>query len=371
MRNLFIMPFGGMEAYKHYQDTIARKRTLAEAEQFFTSQDIAKLKKLYHGKDYAVWGARNSSLSSKIYQRMELGDYVIFVSEGKAKLIGEVAFKARSPEMAEYLWRRNANQETWENIYFIYNEKQLDVQMTELNILLGYQESFRPQGFMAVDKEKLERFQRNYGDISDVLTLLDKGGEIKKKDDGVLKQPKITEPKDEETPTTEHTEMQWRLIRLAQAVENDIWLPKNDQGKMYQGNRFKDYVLPEFSPGLDIPPTIENIDVVWKYGRNNITSAFEIEHSTSIYSGILRLSDLIVEAPNSIYPLFIVADKSRKRKVFDQLKRPTFSRYGLKLDKKVSYLDYESVRKLDHEYGGREDSGLTINKIINTAELAS
>jgi len=86
---------------------------------------------------------------------------------------------------------------------------------------------------------------------------------------------------------------------------------------------------------------------VWKFGPYSIKSAFEIEHSTSIYSGILRLSDLRAEAPNSNYPLFIVASEERKRKVFEELKRPTFAGPCLRLNEVVRFLGYEKVRELD------------------------
>ena len=96
-----------------------------------------------------------------------------------------------------------------------------------------------------------------------------------------------------------------------------------------------------------MPRSVENIDVVWKFGPYSIKSAFEIEHSTSIYSGILRLSDLRAEAPNSNYPLFIVASENRKRKVFDELKRPTFSGPCLRLHEVIKFLAYDRLRELD------------------------
>ncbi len=115
---------------------------------------------------------------------------------------------------------------------------------------------------------------------------------------------------------TEHDEMQWRLIRLGQLARCDVWVPRNDQPKQYQGHNFRDFVLHEFHETLDVPRSIENIDVVWKFGPYSIKSAFEIEHSTSVYSGILRLSDLRTEAPNSTYPLFIVASEDKEKKGF-------------------------------------------------------
>jgi hypothetical protein len=94
----------------------------------------------------------------------------------------------------------------------------------------------------------------------------------------------------------------------------------------------------------------------------SIKSAFEIEHSTSIYSGILRLSDLRAEAPNSNYPLFIVASGDRKRKVFDELRRPTFSGPCLRLNEVIRFLGYEKIREIDEacKYSNEFDSKVLI-----------
>ena len=48
---------------------------------------------------------------------------------------------------------------------------------------------------------------------------------------------------------------------------------------------------------------------MWKE-EFRIDAAFEIENSTSIYSGLLRFADLNIVAPNTTYPMFIVAPRS-------------------------------------------------------------
>lgn len=151
-----------------------------------------------------------------------------------------------------------------------------------------------------------------------------------------------------ERVSTEHDEMHWRLIRLGHLAKCDVWVPRNDQAKQFQGYQFRDFVLREFHHTLNVPRSVENIDVVWKFGRYSIKSAFEIEHSTSIYSGILRLSDLRAEPPNSNYPLFIVTSENGRKKVFDELKRPTFPGPCLRLHEVIRFLGYDKVRELDN-----------------------
>ena len=72
--------------------------------------------------------------------------------------------------------------------------------------------------------------------------------------------------------------------------------------------------------------TIELIDVLWLQG-NAIVAAFEIESTTSIYSGLLRMADLIWRCSlNLNIPLYLVAPDERRDKVMEEVNRPTFSR---------------------------------------------
>ena len=56
--------------------------------------------------------------------------------------------------------------------------------------------------------------------------------------------------------------------------------------------------------------TIEQIDVIWLKGRS-IVRAFEVEHTTSVYSGLLRMADLLALQPNMNINLHIVAPDNR------------------------------------------------------------
>ncbi len=66
------------------------------------------------------------------------------------------------------------------------------------------------------------------------------------------------------------------------------------------------------------------IDVLWLQG-DAVAAAFEIEHSTSIYSGIVRLLDLAPGGASSLADsLFLVAPDDREAQVRAQLMRPAF-----------------------------------------------
>ena len=95
--------------------------------------------------------------------------------------------------------------------------------------------------------------------------------------------------------------------------------------------------------------TIENIDVIWIRGRS-IVRAFEVEHTTSIYSGILRMADLMALQPNLNINAHIVAPEERKEKVLDEIRRPVFSLLEKgPLAESCSYISYASVKNIADE----------------------
>jgi hypothetical protein len=361
----FVVASGGHGTDKHYYDTIERKRTVEEAEKFLKPQETEILKSQYHGGPFAVWGAVPGSGNMRTWEAMEAGDYVLIYKSGKVIFAAEVALKTRNPQMAEYLWGKDENGSTWEYMYFLVNTQEANVSMTKLNPYLGYAENYFPRGFMAIDQSKANELLSHYGDVLSALQRMGEGKDLEKINEKAKEELVQLEEKIERAPT-EHDEMQWRLIRLGKKAKVDVWVPQNDQGKSYEGHDFRDDVLKDFQDTLDVPLYVKNIDVVWKFGFS-IKSAFEIEHSTSVYSGILRLSDLRALTPNSTYPLFIVADRDRRSKVFSELKRPTFDNPYLNLKEVIGFLSYDKIREMDEGYKN-QDANISLDFLSSQSE---
>jgi hypothetical protein len=116
----------------------------------------------------------------------------------------------------------------------------------------------------------------------------------------------------------------------------------------HEGHKFEE--LPRFKRELPLqfdPNTnrvIELIDVLWLRG-NAIVSAFEVESTTSVYSGLLRMSDLLAMQPNLNIPLYLVAPDERRNKVITEVNRPTFSRLNPPLNQICRFLSFASLRE--------------------------
>lgn len=142
-----------------------------------------------------------------------------------------------------------------------------------------------------------------------------------------------------------HTEMQYHLLKIGKALGYDVSVANNDISKSYDNNSFSFLSITQF-PKLQVEPdiqkTISLIDVIWfEKGTSKIVCAFEVEKSTSIYSGILRLSDLSYSLPNDSSKLYIVAPDEREKELKLQLNRPVIKNASIE----IKYILFNKLKK--------------------------
>jgi len=132
----------------------------------------------------------------------------------------------------------------------------------------------------------------------------------------------------EQAEESEHTQIQYLLIKIGRALNYEVYVARNDRHRSYDGQSFALLTIPQLPPlgwSLDVTETVSLIDVIWlKSGTDEIVSAFEVEKSTSIYSGILRLEDLARSIPGCTCNFYLVAPDHREKEVMAQLARPAF-----------------------------------------------
>ncbi|MEW5827493.1 MAG: hypothetical protein AB1846_01285 [Chloroflexota bacterium] len=140
-----------------------------------------------------------------------------------------------------------------------------------------------------------------------------------------------------------HSQIQTFLSAIGVVKGYDIWIPQNDRSKMdwslIKKFDFREYLPPEFGQIQDI---LQEIDVIWlERGSNKIRALYEVEHSTPIYSGLLRFNDVLLIAPNMKPRFSIVANDIRRSLFVRQVKRPTFQASGL--SELCTFFEYANV----------------------------
>ena len=157
--------------------------------------------------------------------------------------------------------------------------------------------------------------------------------------------------KDTSVEISTHTKIQYYLLKLGANMGFNIWVARNDQSKTCNGEvlgnmqRIVTGLPTQFNEVTD--KTIKLIDVLWLKG-NSIIAAFEIESTTSIYSGLLRMNDLIVLQPNLNIDIFIIAPEERREKVEQEIIRPTFALREKPLAEVCGFISFnELIKKVE------------------------
>jgi hypothetical protein len=140
-----------------------------------------------------------------------------------------------------------------------------------------------------------------------------------------------------------HSEIQTYLGAIGDVKSFDVWIPMVDRNNLKWAdirpfrccNRLPDAYR-------QVEDILQEIDVIWiRKGSGEIRGLFEVEHSTTIYSGLLRLNDVHLTAPNLRPQFSIVSNEERRALFVRQVNRPTFRASGL--IEFCTFLDYFSV----------------------------
>lgn len=164
--------------------------------------------------------------------------------------------------------------------------------------------------------------------------------------------------------------IQAELARIGETWGYKIWIPIPDRERVMKLWTPKEGTLLNDLPGSyseGILRIVKYIDVLW-VDKNimSIIRAFEVEATTSIYSGLLRMSDLLKLYPNFSIKIHIVAPSKRKDKVFTELLRPTFEH----LRSPCLYTSFESVLKLSKDEKLRYlQKDLTLDELYSESVL--
>lgn len=152
-----------------------------------------------------------------------------------------------------------------------------------------------------------------------------------------------------EGPRESHR-IQAMLARIGIEMGFRVWVPRSDKQRILEL-----VAEPLHSEFLEILPlnyddttlkTVEQIDVIWLKNRS-MARAFEVEHTTAIYSGLLRMADLLALQPNMNIRLHIVAPAEKQEKVLREIRRPVFSLLDRgPLYDSCSYLSYKAVEEI-------------------------
>lgn len=153
----------------------------------------------------------------------------------------------------------------------------------------------------------------------------------------------LIRPSGSTVPDLSHNQVQTLLGGIGVAKGFDIWIPPNDRARL-------DWTLTDrFNSTNSLPSSLlavrtiaEEVDVIWiDRGGGTPAALYEVEHSTPIYSGLLRLNDVHLTVPSARLRFGIVSNDVRRALFVRQLDRPTFKASGLR--EICTFFEYRNV----------------------------
>lgn len=144
-------------------------------------------------------------------------------------------------------------------------------------------------------------------------------------------------------PNLTHSQVQTLLAAIGHTKGFEIWIPQNNRSSLDWSRVPKFNMVNSLPSAYDaVRDVAEQVDVLWlAKGGGQIRTLYEVEHSTTIYSGLLRFNDIHLATPSAQMHFNIVAEDVRRGQFSRQLNRPTFQASGL--TDSCGFLDYAEV----------------------------
>jgi hypothetical protein len=144
-------------------------------------------------------------------------------------------------------------------------------------------------------------------------------------------------------PELSHVQVQTLLGGIGNAKGFDVWVPVSDRGRLDWSLTATFGLRDALPPSLTLVREIaEEIDVIWlERGGERPAAFYEVEHSTPIYSGLLRFNDVHLTLPSAPMRFGIVSNDERRALFVRQVSRPTFR--ASRLRELCTFFEYRNV----------------------------
>ncbi len=332
MSRLYLTPVGS-DWMEEFERTVASPISLP---------DIELPPGLEDEQEVRIWGTTEGPQKRDYFSKMEAGDPILFYSEGEFFASGRVGTTVEDASLGDAIWGSDNSS----LIYTVSDYKPISISPDEIGDLLGYADGWNPQGFVHVSENAINSLLTEYSSIEEAFQDLRSGESTTGPSDP------DPEPDDKDTENGAddgriHTEIQWFLVQLGHQHGYDVHVALNDKNRTYDGEPLgesclDELILPGFSDA--VTKIIQYVDVIWLNG-DAIVAMFEVESTTSIYSGILRMTDFVTRVPNFAVDMYIVAPESDEDRVRKEMTRPTFEAVLTPVEhSSLQFLIFESVR---------------------------
>jgi hypothetical protein len=159
----FLAPRSGERSYKNFVSTIKHGVPFSQIEPYLenTGKNILKQQETIY-----AWANRAGKKTE--WERMNIGDTVIFYANGFLVMAGTVIYKQHSKDLALSMWPADENGNPWEYTFFVNNLKYFKIPLKYFNSISGYKLT-AVMGFLQVSEEHQRQVETNAGSFEKIF----------------------------------------------------------------------------------------------------------------------------------------------------------------------------------------------------------
>jgi hypothetical protein len=155
MTKVAIQPAASADAQKHYASTVASRIKISD----YRSEagvDLELLTRVSKDGEVALWGvtAGKRGVNAKKYQKLSVGDVVLFTKEKHVFSSGRITALIQNPRLAKAVWDIDDSGETWEYMYALDDVRPQRIPYSVLSQAIGSSLGDNYMGFRPLDPTK-------------------------------------------------------------------------------------------------------------------------------------------------------------------------------------------------------------------------
>lgn len=172
---VILQPAGSKDAREHFQNTVSSLVDLQSCKDFLEDDTFNQLNQSHPNGKAAMWGVIPSKVNLSKWDKVNIGNLVLFSADGYIHTSGVISAKFLSKKLAEHLWTTASSGDTWSLMYTLDEIRPLKISYSEFSSIVGYKNNYIIQGFNVLDEEKSIKFldhyqlysEKHFGDVSD------------------------------------------------------------------------------------------------------------------------------------------------------------------------------------------------------------
>jgi len=159
MTGIVILPAGRDDAYQDYQRFVKDGHPIDDVEDYLSDEEIELFRTTSEDDRIHVWGTSVDGT----WQNVDRNDIALVYHDSGFVARGQVLLLKRDRDLAEHLWKENVDHDRWDDespweyMTFLTDVEEVDVDIEEFNALVGYDETYRPQGYTRVADKRLDQ----------------------------------------------------------------------------------------------------------------------------------------------------------------------------------------------------------------------